>query len=204
MLQQHLVLAFIWILFCALHSGLASIGAKQKAQKLMGRHFRLYRLWYTLFAFASLGAVVIYQLSIATTHLYAPNTFSKILGGLVCLSGVVIMGVCIRKYFMHLSGLKSLYLNDEQAANKLQISGIHRFVRHPLYSGTFLAIWGIWIVVPQLSLLIANAIITCYTIMAIKWEEQKLLQEFGDDYRRYQQQVPRLVPLPGKKTARTF
>lgn len=170
----------------------------------MGKGFRLYRLWYTVFAFVSLGVVVGYQLSIDTPYLFTPTLLSNIAGALIGVGGLLVMGICIRKYFMHLSGLKSLYLNDEQAANKLQISGIHRFVRHPLYTGTFMAIWGLWVAVPQLSLLVANAIITGYTIWAIKWEEQKLLQEFGDDYRRYQQQVPRLLPLPGRSTAHSF
>ncbi len=204
MLQQHVLLAAMWILFCALHSLLASIKAKQRAQKLMGKGFRLYRLWYTVFAFVSLGAVVGYQLSIDTPYLFTPTLLSNIAGALIGVGGLLVMGICIRKYFMHLSGLKSLYLNDEQAANKLQISGIHRFVRHPLYTGTFMAIWGLWVAVPQLSLLIVNAIITGYTIWAIKWEEQKLLQEFGDDYRRYQRQVPRLLPLPGRSTSHSF
>lgn len=114
------------------------------------------------------------------------------------VGGIAIMAICIRKYFLHLSGLKSLYLNDEQAANQLQITGIHRFVRHPLYSGTFMAIWGLWLLVPRLSLLLANLVITAYTLMAIAWEEQKLEAEFGDSYRRYKKEVPRLIPLRGK------
>ena len=34
-----------------------------------------------------------------------------------------------------------------------------------------------------------------YLIIAVPWEEQSLLQSFGDDYARYQQQVRwRIVP----------
>jgi protein-S-isoprenylcysteine O-methyltransferase Ste14 len=29
-------------------------------------------------------------------------------------------------------------------------------------------------------------------------EEQKLIEEFGDAYRRYQRAVPRLISLPGR------
>ena len=29
-------------------------------------------------------------------------------------------------------------------------------------------------------------------------EEQKLIEEFGDAYRRYQDVVPRLIPRPGR------
>lgn len=194
----HLLLVLAWILFCALHSLLAGLRWKAGMQKIMGSHFRYYRLYYTLFAFLSLGLVVAFQLGIDSPLLLQPGTLLSVAGVLTTVAGLVIMAVCIRKYFMHLSGLKSLYLNDDQAANPLQISGIHRYVRHPLYSGTFLAIWGLWLLFPTLSLLLANGVITAYTLLAIRWEEQKLVQEFGDAYRQYRRQVPKLLPMPGK------
>lgn len=165
-------------------------------QRLMGRQFRLYRLYYTLFAFLTLGILVWYHLIIDSPLVFGPTWWTRSLGILVGIGGMVVMAICIRKYFMHLSGLKSLYLNDEQAANQLQISGIHRYVRHPLYSGTFLAIWGGWLYYPVVALLIANSVITIYTLLAIEWEEQKLIREFGDSYIQYRKQVPKLIPNP--------
>lgn len=196
--NQHLVLAVFWALFCAMHSLLAALWWKERVKRIMGKQFRYYRLYYSFFAFGSMGAVLYYQLSIDSPFLFKQNTASAIAGSLLCASGLVVMAICIRKYFLHLSGVKSLYLNDSEAANQLQISGIHRYVRHPLYSGTFLAIWGLWLLQPQLSLLIADVVITGYTLLAIGWEEQKLEAEFGDSYRRYKKQVPKLIPLRGK------
>lgn len=200
----HFLLCFYWILFCGLHSLLAGRWWKRLMQNSMGGHFRFYRLYYTLFAFLSLGGVIYYHTIIASPYVFTPVFLSKLIGVIVALSGLFIMAICIRKYFMHLSGLKSLYLNDEQAANQLQITGIHRFVRHPLYSGTFAAIWGAWIFVPQLSLLLANLIITLYTVLAISWEEQKLVAEFGDRYKKYQRSVPKLFPLLRKPVSESF
>jgi protein-S-isoprenylcysteine O-methyltransferase Ste14 len=195
---QHGLLVFYWVLFCGLHSVLASLWWKRLAQRIMDGSFRFYRLFYTVFAFVSLGFVIYYQVQIASPRLLEQRLFWIISGSAIMFAGVVVMAICIKKYFMSLSGLKSLYLNDEQAANQLQVSGIHRFVRHPLYSGTFLAIWGLWLLVPQLSLLLANGVITIYTLLAISWEEKKLEAEFGDSYRRYKKQVPKLLPLPGR------
>lgn len=192
---QHLMLAVLWAVFCALHSLLASLWWKRNLQGMMGGLFRYYRLFYSLFAFASLGAVLYYQLSLTTPLIFRGNTLSIGSGIFISTGGLCIMMICIRKYFLNLSGIKSLYLNDDQATNQLQISGIHRYVRHPLYSGTFLAIWGFWLLYPTLSLLVADLVITAYTLLAIGWEEQKLEAEFGDQYRRYKQQVPRLIPL---------
>lgn len=199
--KAHLILLGLWVLFCALHSLLASLWLKNKIAPAMGAAFRYYRLFYTLFAFASLGAVLYYQLGLHSPLLLPRHPVLQTGGYLLAASGLVVMAICIRKYFLNLSGLKSLYTHDQEAANELQVTGIHRFVRHPLYSGTFMAIWGGWLLLPNLSLLIANVVITGYTLLAIDWEEKKLIAEFGDSYRSYRKQVPRLVPMRGKSVA---
>jgi len=197
MVEKHLILAFLWLLFCVLHSVLASVGLKQKLAAAMGAHFKHYRLGYTLFAFVTLGVVVYYQLKMASPLLFTPNTFTYIIGIAIGITGLVIMGVCIKKYFLSLSGLKSLF--QESPTSTLMLTGIHRFVRHPLYAGTFMAIWGGFIVLPLLSLLIANFIITVYTLIGIALEEKKLEAEFGAAYQTYKQKVPKLFPALHRK-----
>lgn len=192
MLFQHIILAGLWSLYCVLHSVLAGVGFKKQARKIFGKSYRYYRLFYTLFAALSLAAVILYQVSISSPKLYDPSTESNVVGGVLCGLGVSLMIYCIKKYFLSLSGLKSLY--EETPAAELMITGIHRFVRHPLYTGTFLAIWGFWVLVPSLGLLIADVIITGYTLLAIRLEETKLVAEFGEQYREYQRQVPKLLP----------
>lgn len=192
MLLHHIILAILWILYCVLHSVLASPGVKQAIQKTTGNAFRYYRLFYTLFAAVGLVALLVFQLSVRSEKLFHPTTFSVVTGALLAFAGLSLMFVCIRKYFVSLSGLKSLY--EEAPAAELMITGIHRYMRHPLYSGTFLAIWGLWLLLPSVSLLIADTVITIYTLLAIPLEEEKLIAEFGDRYRLYQQNVPKLIP----------
>jgi methanethiol S-methyltransferase len=175
-----------------LHSLLAALWFKKKAQQWMGKTYRHYRLLYTLFAFISLVLILYYQIQIDTIILFASNTLTLITGIVVTLIGLVIMSICIGKYFVSLSGIKSLV--REHSSNDLIISGIHKYVRHPLYLGTFTFIWGLLIILPVLSLLVANTIITLYTVMAIRWEEDKLIAEFGEDYRIYKSKVPALIP----------
>lgn len=192
MLQAHLILALLWFLFCVVHSVLASLRVKEVLQKKLGAAFRYYRIFYTLFAFASLLLVVGYQVQLASPLVFRSTPFTLAAGGLVALSGLVIMAICIRKYFLSLSGLKSLF--QQQPAATLMISGIHRFVRHPLYLGTFLAIWGFFLLLPLWSMVVSHLIITGYTLIGIELEEKKLEAEFGNDYARYRQEVPKLVP----------
>jgi protein-S-isoprenylcysteine O-methyltransferase Ste14 len=63
-----------------------------------------------------------------------------------------------------------------------------------LYLGTFIFAWGIFILYPTLSILIAVSIITIYTLIAIQFEEKKLVKEFGEVYKEYQRRVPMIIP----------
>lgn len=192
MLLNHILVAAVWILYCVLHSVLASITIKKWVQQKTGKVFRYYRLFYTLFAFLSLAAVIYFQLSIKSVYLFDPTVLSNLLGSITALLGLGLMLVCIKKYFLSLSGLKSLY--QESPSAELMIAGVHRYMRHPLYTGTFLFIWGLWLLFPSLSFFIADTVITVYTVYAIRLEEAKLVQEFGDKYREYQRTVPKLIP----------
>jgi methanethiol S-methyltransferase len=197
MLMNHLILTVLWILYCLLHSILADSGFKENMAALMGKNFKFYRVLYTLFAFISLVALLLFQLSIESAFLFqrsAPALFTGLFLGSI---GLAIMAVCIRKYFFSLSGLKGLV--EESSTGQLMTNGLHQYMRHPLYSGTFAFIWGGFLLFPKYSLLIANTIITIYTLIGISLEEKKLISEFGKQYIQYRQKVPMLFPLKPKQ-----
>ena len=192
MVNQHVVLGMLWVIYCVLHSLLASSVIKEKAKKLMGPNYYSYRFGYTLFAFITLMLIVYYGISIRTTLVFEPSIFIKIVGILIGVSGLILMLVCIKKYFVSLSGLRSL-IREEQYS-ELMITGVHKYVRHPLYTGTFTFLWGMFLVFPFWNLLVSNVIITAYTLIGIQLEEEKLVKEFGEQYRLYRQHVPMLFP----------
>lgn len=70
--------------------------------------------------------------------------------------------------------------------------GPYRYVRHPLYLFTLLLIWG----TSRLSTdrLLFNVLWTAWIVVGTKLEERDLLVDFGPAYRRYQAQVPMLIP----------
>jgi protein-S-isoprenylcysteine O-methyltransferase Ste14 len=70
--------------------------------------------------------------------------------------------------------------------------GLYRFVRHPLMTGFLLVFWA----APTMSaghLLFAVAG-TGYIVVGIRFEQRDLLRDLGPVYRRYQSEVPALVP----------
>ena len=193
MIFTHLLLALFWILFGVLHSVLASNKIKDAIRRSQKQWYKHYRIYYTLFAFTSFAAVLYYQITMESFDLFQRSAISRAAGIVIGLVGLVIMAICIRKYFFSLSGLKALV--TDQPSNELIITGIHKHMRHPLYLGTFLFIWGLFIYIPYCSLLIANLVITIYTLYGISLEEAKLEEEFGDQYRQYKATVPKLIPF---------
>lgn len=192
MLGNHILLALSWILYGVLHSVLAGLSVKNFFRKKLGDKYKHYRLAYTLVAFISLVLVVWFQFSIQSTNIFTPDLFTQSIGGITSVCGLMLMLICIKKYFIGLSGLRSLL--HEEVYTKLIISGVHRYVRHPLYLGTFLFLWGLLVVFPLASLLVSNTVITVYTLIGIKLEEKKLLLDFGEPYSIYQTKVPKLFP----------
>jgi len=132
------------------------------------------------------------QFSVKSFYLASFPLLKYLVGLTVGIPGVILMVVCIRKYFFNLSGVKVLFDNDKEA--RLETGGIHAFVRHPLYLGTLAMLWSIFLFFPLLSNLLACLSITVYTLIGIRLEERKLLKVFGDEYAAYRRRTPMLIP----------
>jgi protein-S-isoprenylcysteine O-methyltransferase Ste14 len=93
-----------------------------------------------------------------------------------------------------------LFRKDLPAA-KFHTPLLYRVVRHPIYLSFLLAFWATAsMTVGHLLFALAT---TGYILIAIQLEERDLVDLFGDQYRRYRQNVGMLFPLPGRKSDRT-
>ena len=190
--SQHWLLLFLWILYALLHSFFADAAVKKRIQKFAGGS-RYYRLCYSLFAAISLALLLWYQFSRTSTWLYSSPLIRYALSVVFIVPGVIIMIICIRKYFYELSGIQALE-NKPVDVPTLQQTGLHRYVRHPLYFGTLLFVWGLFLLMPSVSNLIAVFVLTIYVLIGIHLEEQKLVLEYGEQYEQYSKKVPKLIP----------
>jgi protein-S-isoprenylcysteine O-methyltransferase Ste14 len=100
-----------------------------------------------------------------------------------------------------LTGLRQVYLNLRQreftqtAFRKLMF---YRLVRHPIMTGFMIAFWA----TPTMTVghLLFAAVTTAYIVVAVKYfEEKDLVDDIGDRYVAYQQDVGTFIPGVGKK-----
>ena len=101
-----------------------------------------------------------------------------------------------------LFGLSQVFarlLGREPTAPKFRAPLLYRHVRHPIYLSFLLAFWA----TPSMTVghLLFSVATTGYILIAIQLEERDLIGMFGDQYRRYREQVAMLIPLPGGKRA---
>ena len=189
---SHWLLLVFWILYYMLHSIFASTAVKVFFKKILGKYYRYYRLSYSVFATIGLGFILYFQYSFSSPVLLYSSLLKIFSLIFLCLPGIVIMFISIKKYFLLLSGVRSIFQPTPPA--ELKVEGIHRFVRHPLYSGTILFVWGLFFIFPMLNNFIAVVLLTLYVLIGIGFEEKKLLNEFGKKYEEYMLEVPMLVP----------
>ncbi len=89
-------------------------------------------------------------------------------------------------------GWKQIYAARKE--ERLVTDGIYGYIRHPQYTGIFLAIFGQLIHWPTIpTLVLFPAIFVAYYTLARK-EEKIMIERFGDEYRDYVKRVPMFVP----------
>ena len=95
-----------------------------------------------------------------------------------------------------LFGLRQVYLylqGKEYTQLRFGTPILYRHVRHPLYLGWLFAFWA----TPTMTIahLVFAIATTAYIFLAIQFEERDLIDAYGDDYKRYKQNVPMIVPV---------
>jgi methanethiol S-methyltransferase len=181
----------------ALHSLLAGAWAKRlAAQRLGPTGQRGYRLFFNLLAGLTLLPVLaVPALDPGITLYRIGMPWVLVSLALQALGVVLVMIGLFQTGPMEFLGLKQL-VEDNPQADQLVVSGIYRYMRHPLYTGGLLFIW----LTPLMttSVLALDLGLTAYLYIGSVFEERKLLETFGEAYRLYQAQVPRFIPRPGR------
>jgi protein-S-isoprenylcysteine O-methyltransferase Ste14 len=94
---------------------------------------------------------------------------------------------------LFIAGWRELYRARQE--NRLVTDGLYAMVRHPQYTGLFVALFGEGVVhwPTVFSVALFPIIVGVYVRLAYR-EERQMLAQFGEQYRNYRARVPMFVP----------
>jgi protein-S-isoprenylcysteine O-methyltransferase Ste14 len=113
----------------------------------------------------------------------------------IALAAVQLVGLWITvRAVARIDPLELAGIRPAAQTQGLQVSGPYHWVRHPLYLGWLLMVFGAAHMTGDR--LVFAATTTAYLVVAIPWEERSLRQSFGDAYDRYMRDVKsRMIPF---------
>jgi protein-S-isoprenylcysteine O-methyltransferase Ste14 len=175
--------------FALHHSLFARTGAKRLVVRIIPAHMeRTFYVWV-----ASLLAIAMATMwQPVAGLLYAVDGWSRApFWALQAAGAVLILRAARAIDAFELAGIRHAARRVTTA--ELKIVGPFRVVRHPIYLGWVLLVFG----TPTMTAnrLVFAVVSTAYLILAIPWEERSLVEGHGDRYREYQRLVRwRLIP----------
>lgn len=78
---------------------------------------------------------------------------------------------------------------------RLATDGLYAIMRHPQYTGLFIALWGEGVIhwPTVFSITVYPIIVVAYALLA-KREEREMVKRFGSEFSRYREKVPAFIP----------
>ncbi len=186
---DHLLYALLWLSFGAGHSLLAGAGGRRWLAPWVGRW---HRLTYNVVATLHLALVFLlgrFVLADGATAFDRPLALTLVQLAMLALA-CWLFWAGGRRYDLG----RFVGTVPEPAAappEPLVTDGLHGRIRHPLYAGAYLLLWGV--VHDPFSL--ATAIWgSLYLFIGTAFEERRLRRVYGAAYDDYRRRVPSLVP----------
>lgn len=190
-----LINTLLLALFGIQHSVMARLEFKKYWTKIVPPPVE--RTTYVLLATAILALLMWQWRPIFTIVWNVENTFGQALLWFLFVVGwgLVFLATFLINHF-DLFGLRQVwfYLRGQEYRHlEFRTTAIYKYVRHPLLLGFVIAFWA----TPTMTLghLLFSIVTTVYMLVAIQLEERDLVKIHGPIYKRYQEEVPMLIPM---------
>jgi protein-S-isoprenylcysteine O-methyltransferase Ste14 len=116
-----------------------------------------------------------------------------------------VAGTLLHLWTASLLGLSSITGRpeiDRSIKNEVVRTGPFSVVRHPTYLAHTMMFAGVFLFSGNMAAAVVTLLdLIAVTLVIIPAEEKELEERFGEDYRRYMSEVPRLIPVKHKKKA---
>jgi len=198
-LGMGIIVNFLLIaLFGVQHSIMARPGFKKWLTSFMSPAVE--RSTFVLMSSVALSVLYIFWLPLPDVVWKVENNIARIvLHSLFWFGlGLILLATFIINHF-DLFGLRQvwLYFTGKGYVNLVfKMPLFYKIVRHPMMLGILIAFWA----TPDMTVghLMFSLGMTIYVFIGTQFEERDLVAAHGEAYRRYQRDVPMLIPLPGK------
>jgi len=193
-MDKHLTFTMRLIFFIVLHSFLATPYIKERIMRLGCWSPPAYRLGYNFISLLMFGWVM--SAVGHSTILYEIQGVARYILNLIQVTMLIALASCLLS-----TGLSSFLGVDalmkdagSRTPQTLATDGWYGIVRHPLYLLSIIFMFSNPVMTERWMILACIA--TLYFIIGALIEEKRLQKEFGEEYRRYRELVPFILPLP--------
>lgn len=190
---SHAVLFIAVVLFGALHSLLAANQVKNFLFRLLPSLKSVYRFGYTLIAAITLIPIVVLYAKIDEVPILTHQGLQ--FGAMVILVlGMILLLFAFKSYNLKIFvGLD--FSEESDSKEPLVVSGMYRYVRHPLYFALIVLFIGFALLYPDFRTWVLVIAMLIYIVVGSKLEERKLTQRYGKAYKDYCRKTKRWIPF---------
>lgn len=192
----------LFFLFASTHSILAAYDVKKRLTETIGEKIAFYRLFYNILSLVTF--IAIYFISpkpnVIIYDLQFPYDLIIFAVQVIGVIGFFWAGSYINfKEFIGLAQIKR-YLNgnykldDLDEYHELIIKGPFKYSRHPIYFFSIIVLG--FRPAMDLFYLVFFICMAAYFYVGSLYEEVSLEKRYGEVYRKYKENVPRLIPNP--------
>jgi len=190
--MNYIYLILLWAVFYASHSFLASGKLKRKLESKLGKAYKWYRLFYSLFSLLFFVILALFSMQIPARRLTPAGDLLIYFGYMAATFGTIIIVQSSKMW--SIGKFIGTRPEEPQTEKKLIRAGWYSRMRHPLYAGLLLIFLGYFLVAGTYSAMVHLACLIAYLPIGIYFEEKNLIADFGEAYESYRQEVQAIFP----------
>jgi len=150
---------------------------------------------------------IIYSVTALLDNVFRINIIQNhmlqwIISSLLLLTGLVfgISSIVYQNVVGKGGPLEISYIEISPKTKNLVTSGPYRFTRNPMLFGTFLIYCALALIINSITAVFLVILFAVFMLtFVIKKEEERLLQDFGNQYEQYRDKTPLIFPWISKK-----